>query len=324
MEIRVSGGDALKVSMNNPARAWQGGKNSAQSRFQSDSYFSVNHVPKFKLYKSDKIFTIGSCFAREIEYKLSPMGVPLLLFNKGVERRFFESWKQPDGIPEENQLYSGVFNKYTTASIAHEVKRVLNGDEYQNDGLIEFEKDKWLPFDIAVNNRQKIKDAMLLIKSAQVVVITLGQTESWIDTETGIAMNAHPGASILRRFPNRFEFIDHSFAQSIQQIDETVSIIRQHCGSSTKIILTVSPVPFNSTFRHQDVVVCHQATKSILRTVAEELYRSYDFIDYFPSYEMVINSPKELAWEEDYMHVKGEMVRHIMNIFYENYYNSEA
>ena len=67
MEIRVSGGDALKVSMNNPARAWQGGKNSAQSRFQSDSYFSVNHVPKFKLYKSDKIFTIGSCFAREIE-----------------------------------------------------------------------------------------------------------------------------------------------------------------------------------------------------------------------------------------------------------------
>ena len=128
----------------------------------------------------------------------------------------------------------------------------------------------------------------------------------------------------LRRFPNRFEFIDHSFAQSIQQIDETVSIIRQHCGSSTKIILTVSPVPFNSTFRHQDVVVCHQATKSILRTVAEELYRSYDFIDYFPSYEMVINSPKELAWEEDYMHVKGEMVRHIMNIFYENYYNSEA
>ena len=84
VEIRYTGIDALKTSMANPARAWQGNKISARDRLLQNEYITPHHRPKFSISKTDKFFTIGSCFAREIEYKLAPLGVPLLLWNQGI------------------------------------------------------------------------------------------------------------------------------------------------------------------------------------------------------------------------------------------------
>ncbi len=330
MEVRLSGIDALRQSMANRARAWQGGKDSARDRILGKQYFPISHNPKFTLGKSDKIFTVGSCFAREIEFKLAPFGVPLLLFNKGVERKHFASWTEADDAVGANRLYTGVFNKYTTASIEHDIRRTILNERYENEGLIEIDTDKWfdphasglklLPLDIALENRAKISAAMNLIREADVVVLTLGQTESWIDCQSGIAMNAHPGPPALRKFRDRFAFIVHTYRDSIEQLERTIQFIRTACNPDMKIVVTVSPVPFNATFREQDIVVAHQATKAMLRSVAEELFRSHDFLDYFPSYEMVINTPRELAWNDDQLHVSGEMVKHIMGVFYAKYY----
>ncbi|MCO6418646.1 GSCFA domain-containing protein [Siccirubricoccus sp. KC 17139] len=320
--------------MANPARAWQGNKNSARDRFLAGGYFSAHHQPKFELSLADRFFTVGSCFAREIEYKLAPFGVPLLLRNQGIERRFFDSWKDGDDAPGADALYAGVFNKYTTASIEHDLRRTILRESYENEGLIELDTDKWfdphasglklLPLEQALANRAKIAEAMQLVRQADVVVMTLGQTESWLDTATGIAMNAHPGPAALRKFGDRFFFVDHSYAETIAQVDRTIQLIRRECNPAMRFILTVSPVPFNATFRPQDVVVGHQSTKAMLRTVAEELFRSYDFVDYFPSYEMVINTPRELAWLDDQLHVAGKMVEHIMQRFYSLYYPQGA
>jgi hypothetical protein len=53
MEIRVSGVEALRTSMVNPARAWQGNKNSARDRFLQEAYFPVHHRPKFLIGPTD-------------------------------------------------------------------------------------------------------------------------------------------------------------------------------------------------------------------------------------------------------------------------------
>lgn len=330
MEIRYTGIDALRVSMANPARAWQGNKNSARDRFLEGGHFPVHHQPKFHLAPTDRFFTIGSCFAREIEYKLARYGVPLLLKGQGVERRHFESWKEADDAPHAGDLYAGVFNKYTCASIEHDLRRTLRDEVYPDEGLIEIEPGKWfdphasglklLPLEQALANRARIAGAMRLVRQADVVVMTLGQTESWVDTVTGLAMNAHPGPAALRKFKERFELIDHSFQDSLDQIERTLALIRETCNPAMRFILTVSPVPFNATFRPQDVVVGHQATKAMLRTVAEELFRRHAHVDYFPSYEMVVNTPRSLAWLDDQLHVQGEMVNHIMKTFHRCYY----
>ncbi|NKC33573.1 GSCFA domain-containing protein [Falsiroseomonas selenitidurans] len=326
----MSGSEALKVSMGNPSRGWQGTKSSARTRLLANEFFPIQHKPKFLLDKSQKFFTVGSCFAREIEYKLAPLGVPLLLRGRGLQRRYFRSWPHGDDAPGADAIYSGVFNKYTTASIEHEFKRTILRERYPQEGLIEIEDELWfdphssglknLPLEQALANRAIIDSAMQLVREADIVVMTLGQTEGWLDSQTGIAMNTQPGPAAVRRFKDRFVFIDHSYRETVEQVDRTIKLIRQECNPRMRFIVTVSPVPFNSTFRAQDVVVAHQATKSMLRAVAEELFRSYEFVDYFPSYEMVINTGRNLAWLDDQLHVDGEMVRHIMGTFYQQYY----
>lgn len=325
MDIRTSGIDALKTSMANPYRAWQGKATAARDRLAANGYFDCYHKPKFSLNKAQRVFTIGSCFAREIENKLASMGVKVILAGKGVQRKYFESWTSGPDAPGATDLSAGVFNKYTVSSIWHDVRRTLRNEDYVNEGLIELAADRWFdphasglrlqPLSVALENRAVIREGLAELKDSDVVFITLGQTESWVDADSGLSMNSHPGPIWLKKFGKRFEFVDESFDATFAQLRATVELIRELCGADIKFIVTVSPVPFNATFRGDDVVVSHTATKAKLRTVAEELARTYEFVDYFPSYEIVVNTPRALAWMDDGMHVNSKMVDHVMTTF---------
>ena len=335
MSLHMGAQEAMAVSSKNPHRAWIGnGQATASWRLAAGSYFAAGHRPRFQMNKGNCVFTIGSCFAREIEFALMPLGVKLALQGKGVERKYFASWQEDDDAPGASQIYAGVFNKYTTASIAHDVRRTILDEHYENEGLIELDTDRWfdphssglklLRKEIALANRARVATGMAMIRTADVVVITLGQTEGWLDEATGLAMNGHPGPLWLRKYSNRFSFIEHSFRESLEQIEATIALIREHCNPDMKFVLTVSPIPFAATFRPQDVMVAHTATKAKLRTIADEVSAAHDFVDYFPSFEMVTNTPRDLAWEDDQLHVRRKMVDHIMRIFVAAYYPGET
>jgi hypothetical protein len=53
--------------------------------------------------------------------------------------------------------------------------------------------------------------------------------------------------------------------------------------------------------------------------MVDELASRYEYVDYFPSYELVVNSPRLLAWEADMMHVNHKMVAHVMQTFMRSY-----
>ena len=52
-----------------------------------------------------------------------------------------------------------------------------------------------------------------------------------------------------------------------------------------------------------------------LRVVAGMLAQRHDHIDYFPSFEIVTNSPRHLAWRHDQRHVLMPMVDHVIGLF---------
>jgi hypothetical protein len=79
------------------------------------------------------------------------------------------------------------------------------------------------------------------------------------------------------------------------------------------ILLTVSPVPLLATFTGRDVVIANTFSKSVLRTVAEEWAADKVNVNYFPSYEIVCNSQRDVAWQDDLRHVKAEAVNSIMD-----------
>ena len=213
-----------------------------------------------------------------------------------------------------NTLIRTCFNKFSVHSMTHEVKRVLEGIAYPDEGLIELAKDKWFDphsyrlklasYDEAMDNRRAIHCGMLEIKNSKVVIMTLGLTETWLDTRTGLAMNEHPGVSWLARMPDRWRFIDYGYADILDEMVRMLQLIRECIRADMKFIVTVSPIPLLATCKTQDVVVATSGSKCVLRAVAEELYRRFDFVDYFPSYEYVMYSPRNVTWLEDQIHTQ--------------------
>ena len=69
MKIEYDAGTALSIMRGNPVRGWTSGKpeKMAKERLTTGDYVAVEHKSKFKLDPSEPIFTMGSCFAREVE-----------------------------------------------------------------------------------------------------------------------------------------------------------------------------------------------------------------------------------------------------------------
>lgn len=69
MKIEYDAGTALSIMRGNPVRGWTSGKpeKMAKERLTTGNYLAVQHKPKFKIDPTWPIFTMGSCFAREVE-----------------------------------------------------------------------------------------------------------------------------------------------------------------------------------------------------------------------------------------------------------------
>lgn len=334
MRIEYDAGTALSTMRGNPVRGWTSGKpgQMAKDRLTTGSFLAVDHRPKFQIEPSWPIFTMGSCFARGVENVLISRGLPLLLDGHGAPAEHFETWNEETGRgggAARGHLSRGALNKYSVRSMAHELKRVLLNESYPDEGLIELAPDQWfdphasglklLDKETALANRKRLTEATAQIRKARICFFTLGLTETWLDAETGLAMNTHPGPAWLQRMPQRFRFIDYGYEATLNDMLGILTMIRQHCHPEMRFIVTVSPVPLGATFKDADVIVANSASKSVLRAVAEELYRRFDFVDYFPSYEIVLNSPRALAFEEDQLHIARDMVATVMATFERNY-----
>jgi hypothetical protein len=209
--------------------------------------------------------------------------------------------------------------------MTHELRRVLEGESYPDGGLIELGPDQWFdphasglkPLDLAtaLDNRRRLEAATATVRQAQVVFMTLGLTETWIDRETGLAMNRPPGGRGLVTHQDRFRFVEFGFRAILEELCACFALIRVSCNPGMRFVVTVGPVPLGATFRASDVLVSAGASKAVLRAVAEELCRSFDYVDYFPSYEMVMASPRSLAWQPDQAHVSSAMIRHVTDSF---------
>ena len=83
------------------------------------------------------------------------------------------------------------------------------------------------------------------------------------------------------------------------------------------MILTVSPVPLDATFRDMDIIIANNFSKSVLVSAAHEIIanEAKDYCYYFPSYEIVMNSDRQKTWRDDFRHVQPEMVDFILRKF---------
>jgi hypothetical protein len=304
MVARISGEDAFRLTASNKASKWRG---RGSSKIEDDIFLpSIN--PTFAFSKDSSVFTIGSCFARHIELALKQRGFHVPAFEQSFPRE--ELWAG-------TAMPSGFLNKYTPHSMLNEVEFAF-GTSTGEEFLVEVEggyldmqchTNQPVSLDRAVERRVEIrhlyKDAIL---KSELVIITLGLIETWWDSENSVYLNETPSRDLLKRYPGRFEFEVMSATNTIDCVNKLITLMQEHGPSLQKMMISVSPVPLQRTFTDQDVVVANTYSKSILRVAAQEALTKFGNIDYYPSMESVLNSNKELSWEDDLVHPTQEIV----------------
>lgn len=276
--------------------------------------FAQPHVAgAFKLTPGAKVFTIGSCFARNIEEYLGEHGfrVPVLDYR---------------GPPEEKEggRDQGILNKYTPASIVQEFEWVLTVQE--SGGTVGWEHiahlacdlgdDRFLDLQLAssaavtrdrlLERRQAIYDVHVQALNSDLVVITPGVTECWFDTQTGFYIQQIPSARTVKAYPDRFQFeqLDYDLCRSM--LARAVEII---AGAGVRnVMMTVSPVPLGRTMTDQDVIIANSYSKAILRAAVGSISAQYPIVTYFPSYETVMLTKDQKIWRDDLRHVDDSFV----------------
>lgn len=333
----IPGGIALANVKRNAENKWNSGRQSdmrssaprdAANRI-FDGYADVRPRYEGPLHdRSAAVFAMGSCFAREIEHALTRRGGNVISLDDTFRVPAFET---PAGHS------TGFFHRYTPDAMVQEFQRAfgeLEGWEPERS-LIRASGDRCLDMNFpdvgapatraAVMERRAVSAALVRkVADADIVILTLGLTEGWVEAETGLAINAIAGAALVAD-RDAYALKQIGFDDCIAALNTIVAIIRAHHRSGQfRLFVTVSPVPLTSTFTQDDIIVANMRSKSTLRAAAAAFVATCDVADYFPSYEIVTCSSPDLAWRPDRIHVNAEMVRHIMTSFIDTVYHPAA
>ena len=320
--------EAVKNYARNPARSWykdevdpddQTGKYAFQRLRKT--WFTPEVDPKFKLRREDKFYAIGSCFARGLESALA--GHKMTVESAAPEFvKLQAANRQGSGL--------GFTNKYNTYSILNELRWALDPDaEFPRESIVPLTDTTWydphtspalefVGFEETMERRRLIQAVTRRIQNCRAVILTLGLAEVWRDVQADVFVNGTPIPSLFKTQPGRYEFHLTDFAQNRANLEAIYALLSSYGHPDLHIVVTVSPVPLMNTFSTMDIVVANTWAKSLLRAVAHEWASAYPNVDYFPSYEIVLNSDRAAVWENDLRHVRGAGAQHIMDLFLRN------
>jgi hypothetical protein len=289
---------------------------------RSDARFSNGLIlptfkPKFAidLQSVNSVFTIGSCFARNIEEVLQPMGVNLPTKKFAVPKHEWQH--RPNGL----------LNEYNPGSISQKILATLQQKSSPVETIFQHRDTFYdlllcagngVSYQRAISRRKEIEQVYQELLTSEVVIITLGLVEAWYDNATQQWLNRMP--------PFSKEIDAKRFTLKRLDVDQAMPLLQEAFaaldGMHKKIVLTVSPVPMQTTFNNSDCVVANEFSKSVLRVCADRLSRDFNNVDYFPSYE-IARAAGFNAYIDDLVHVKHEVVESITRYMINKYQQAD-
>lgn len=291
-----------------------------------ESYMDISGLwkPKFQIKPEDKVSTYGSCFAQHIGRSLRARGY---------------TWFTPETPPGtvskelEHRFNYGIFSSRTaniyTSTLLLQWTRWAFGIETPPKEVWKTDGRFFDPFrpriepegfetarEVAQLRKITLKNFRRSVAQADVFVFTLGLTERWVNTAEGYEYPMCPGTA-----GGTFDAASHSFEnlgyeQIVEALNKTFAILLEH-NPKLRILLTVSPVPLTATASGQHVLTATMRSKAVLRTVADHFASKYDYVDYFPSYE-IISSPvfQGAFFEKNLRGIHPDGVNFVMDSFF--------
>ncbi len=248
---------------------------------------------------SKSILTLGSCFAENIanyfnhykfEINVNPFGI---LYNP-TSIHYAINMLMGDYTFTENSL---IFYNQQWHSFYHH-------SNFSSDN-----KDQSLE---KINNSLKISREFL--READFLTITFGSAYVYMYKKTrSIVSNCH-------KIPEK------EFIQYMLKIDDIIyywkEIIKQLKKLNPKltIILTVSPIRYMKFGAEQN-----QLSKATLIMLSQLLKQEFDFVEYFPAYEIMMDDLRDYRfYGKDMIHPNDTAIEYIWDKFSETYMNENT
>lgn len=293
-------------------------------RDSDDRNISALYKPRFRLTAGNRIATAGSCFAQHFGNRVRSSALRLVdvepkpaFMSEDAGRRF--------GYGIYSARYGNIYTARQLRQLVDDCRRtkirqsaIWEQDGRFYDGLRPgIEPEGYADRDELVMHRKAhLARVREMFKKSRIFVFTLGLTEAWQDRASGTVFPMAPGTVAGRFDRKRHGFMNFNVAQVVDDLTRTVKKLRR-MNRNIRILLTVSPVPLTATASGNHVVQATTLSKSILRAAASEITERFNFVDYFPSYEIITNPMFGAKFFDDNLRtVTQEGVDTVMSVFF--------
>lgn len=246
-----------------------------------------------------KILTLGSCFAENIGTQL--------------QNAYFLSFINPFGVLY-NPMSIGQGIRYLISDEAFTVHDLFQSGSLWNS----FSHSSLFSGTTADETLQKINSRLLaarhFLDDTDVVMGTLGTAWVFENKETGnIVANCHKLPSC--HFNRRRLSVD----EIVTEFTEVIKLLRRQ-NPNLQFIFTVSPIRHWKDGAHENTV-----SKSTLHLAVDMLKKKFDFVHYFPAYEIMMDELRDYRfYAPDMLHPSGTAVEYIWKRFSETYFSEET
>ena len=259
--------------------------------------------PKVRISPTTRIATAGSCFAQHIAGHLRAAGCNVL-----------EAEPAPASMPAGLAgrygygLYSGRYgNIYSTRQMRDLLTDLASGQPdptlvWQSGGRF---YDALRPAiepggldsaaEVLLHRRYHLARTARMLRQADVMILTLGLTEIWLDRRTGRALPSSPGVIAGQFDPELHQLHMQTHAEVLTDLHHIFQQL-QGFHPSMQLLLSVSPVPLTATATGAHVLTASSLAKATLRAAAGEFSAAQADADYVPSYELLTHPAMAGDW----------------------------
>lgn len=282
---------------------------------------------RFKIGRNARVGTAGSCFAQHISRRIMASGFNYFVTETGEGRGEQERLSSNYGTfsARYGNIYTTVqllqlFDEAFEERVPHDRAWVRPDGQFIDPFRQQIEPAGFADEAAVIAERGRHLAAVRrLFEDTDIFVFTLGLTEAWRSRKDGSVFSAAPGVVGGTFDETQHEFVNFDVAQTYDALARFLEKFHA-VNPGAKVLLTVSPVPLIATYEARSVLVSTTYSKSVLRVAAEMALKQFDWVDYFPSYEIITGSfSGGLYYEPDWREVNALGVSHAMRCFMRNY-----
>lgn len=287
--------------------------------------------PRFQIGADAKVATAGSCFAQHISRRLQEIDFNYFVTEDGSmlpederRRRQFGTFSARFGniytTTQLHQLFQEAFGHRAPVETAWRRPDGAFIDPYRQ----QIEPKGFASEDcLRADRASHLAAVRRMFEECDIFIFTLGLTEGWRSKIDGSVFPLAPGVAGGDFDSDRYEFVNFGVNDSYADLAAFLDGLKT-LNHGVRVLLTVSPVPLIATYEDRSVLCSTTYSKSVLRVVAEMAREAYDWIDYFPSYEIITGSYAGGAYfENDFREINARGVAHVMRCFLRNLVEQE-